>query len=157
MAVTSQSAHMFRLFTYILTLNSLLNIKYLTKSVSGYFPSKIPCYWVVPTRQICAYNKIWQYDRRHTDSVYCTAVHIPSQYARVSNGCHSLKVSLALPTPSTTVAYRRGVWGVQTPLPPTFRSFAKAEPNSQLRGIYIRNNLIRIWVSFICKLSGTPD
>jgi hypothetical protein len=36
-----------------------------------------------------------------------------------------------------------------------FRSFAKAEPNSQFRGIYIRSNLIRIWVSFICKLSGT--
>jgi hypothetical protein len=41
--------------------------------------------------------------------------------------------------------------------PPKFRSFDKAEPNSQFRGIYIRNNLIRIWVSFICKLSGTPD
>jgi hypothetical protein len=44
-------------------------------------------------------------------------------------------------------AYRRGggVWGVKTP--PKFRSFAKAEPNSQFRGIYIRNNPIRIWVS----------
>jgi hypothetical protein len=40
---------------------------------------------------------------------------------------------------------------------PKFRSFAKFEPNSQFRGIYIRNNVIRIWVSFICKLSGTPD
>jgi hypothetical protein len=58
----------------------------------------------------------------------------------------------------TSVAYQRGrVWGVQTPPPPKFRSFAKAEPNSQFRGIYIRNNLIRIWVSFICKLSETPD
>jgi hypothetical protein len=38
-----------------------------------------------------------------------------------------------------------------------FRNFAKAEPNSQFCGIYICKNLIRIWVSFICKLSGTPD
>jgi hypothetical protein len=44
---------------------------------------------------------------------------------------------------------------VQTP--PKVLSFAKAEPTAQFRGIYIRNNLIRIRVSFICKLSGTPD
>jgi hypothetical protein len=49
-----------------------------------------------------------------------------------------------------------GFGGVQPP-PPKFRGLAKAEPNSQFRGIYIRNNLIRIWVSLICKLSGTPD
>jgi hypothetical protein len=36
-------------------------------------------------------------------------------------------------------------------------SFDKAEPNSQFHGKYICNNLIRIWVSLICKLSGTPD
>jgi hypothetical protein len=36
------------------------------------------------------------------------------------------------------------VWGVQTP--PKFRSFEKAGPNSQFCGIYICNNLIRIWV-----------
>jgi hypothetical protein len=35
--------------------------------------------------------------------------------------------------------------------------FDKAEPNSQFRGKYIRNNLITIRVSPICKLSGTPD
>jgi hypothetical protein len=40
---------------------------------------------------------------------------------------------------------------------PKFRSFDKAKPNSQFRGKYIRDNLIRIWVSLICKLSGTPD
>jgi hypothetical protein len=52
-----------------------------------------------------------------------------------------------------------GVWGVQTPPPPPpkFRSFDKAKPNSQFHGKYIRNNLIRIRVSPICKLSGTPD
>jgi hypothetical protein len=49
-----------------------------------------------------------------------------------------------------------GIWVVQTPLPPKFRSFDKAEPNSQFRGKYTRNNLIRIWGSLICKLIGTP-
>jgi hypothetical protein len=40
---------------------------------------------------------------------------------------------------------------------PKFRSFEKAEPNSLFCGKYIRNNLIRIRVSIICKLSGNPD
>jgi hypothetical protein len=39
--------------------------------------------------------------------------------------------------------------GFKHPLPPKLRSFARAEPNSLFRGIYIRNNLIRIWVSLI--------
>jgi hypothetical protein len=56
-----------------------------------------------------------------------------------------------------SVAYRGGFWGIQSPLSPKFRSFEKAEQNSQFRGKYIRNNLIRIQVSLICKLSGTPD
>jgi hypothetical protein len=47
------------------------------------------------------------------------------------------------------------VWEVQTPL--KFRSVEKAELNSQFHGKYICNNLIRIWVSVICKLRGTPD
>jgi hypothetical protein len=47
-----------------------------------------------------------------------------------------------------------GVWGFQTP--PKFHTFDKGEPNSQFRGKYIHNNLIRIRVSLICKLSGTP-
>jgi hypothetical protein len=42
------------------------------------------------------------------------------------------------------------------PRPPKFLSFDKAEPNSQFRGKYIHNNLTRIRVSLICKLSGTP-
>jgi hypothetical protein len=54
------------------------------------------------------------------------------------------------------VAYR-GLFGVFKLPPPKFRSFDKAEPNSHFRGKYIRNNLIRIRVSVICKLSGTPD
>jgi hypothetical protein len=52
----------------------------------------------------------------------------------------------------------RGVWGVQPlPLPPKFQSFDITEPNSQFRGKYIRNNLLGIQVSLICKLSGTSD
>jgi hypothetical protein len=49
----------------------------------------------------------------------------------------------------------RGIWGFKPT--PKFRSFDKAEPNPLFRGKYIRNNLIRIRVSLICKLSGTPD
>jgi hypothetical protein len=49
-----------------------------------------------------------------------------------------------------------GVWGFKPP-PPKFRSFEKAWPNSQFRGIYICNNLIRIRVSLIYKLSETPN
>jgi hypothetical protein len=41
--------------------------------------------------------------------------------------------------------------------PQKFRSFDKVETNSQFRGKYIRNNLIRIRVSLICKLSRTPN
>jgi hypothetical protein len=49
----------------------------------------------------------------------------------------------------------KGGWGVEPP--PKFWSYDKAELNSQFRGKYIRNNLIRIRVSLICRLSGTPD
>jgi hypothetical protein len=49
------------------------------------------------------------------------------------------------------------VFNPDTPPPPKFQTFAKAEPNFQFRGIYIGKNLIRIWVSFICKLSGNPE
>jgi hypothetical protein len=48
-----------------------------------------------------------------------------------------------------------GVWGGSTP--PKFRSFEKAWPNSQFRGISICNNLIRIRVSLLYKLSETPN
>jgi hypothetical protein len=54
-----------------------------------------------------------------------------------------------------TVAYQGG-FGGSNPSPPKFRSFDKAEPNSQFHGKYIRN-LIRVLVSLIFKLSGTPD
>jgi hypothetical protein len=57
------------------------------------------------------------------------------------------------------VAYREvgGGGGLGGFNPPKFRSFDKAEPNSQFRGKYIRNNSITIQVSLICKLSGTPN
>jgi hypothetical protein len=42
-----------------------------------------------------------------------------------------------------SVAYRGEKRGFN---PPKFQSFDKAEPNSQFRGIYIRNNVIRIRV-----------
>jgi hypothetical protein len=53
--------------------------------------------------------------------------------------------------------HTEGGLGGSNPLTPKFRSFFKDEPNSQFRGNFIRNKLIRIWVSLICKLSGTPD
>jgi hypothetical protein len=43
------------------------------------------------------------------------------------------------------------------PPPPKFRSYDKAESNSQFRRKYVCNSLIRIRGSLICKLSGTPD
>jgi hypothetical protein len=49
-----------------------------------------------------------------------------------------------------------GFGGLKSPSP-KFRSFDKAQPNSQFCGKCIRNNLIKIRVSPICKLSGTPD
>jgi hypothetical protein len=36
----------------------------------------------------------------------------------------------------------RGVWGGGSTPPPKFRSFVKAQPNSQFRGKYIRNCLV---------------
>jgi hypothetical protein len=64
----------------------------------------------------------------------------------------SQRVHIAcLPLAATVHQWRTegGVWVVQTPPPPRFRSFAKAELNSHFRAIYIRKNLIRIWVSLI--------
>jgi hypothetical protein len=40
------------------------------------------------------------------------------------------------------VAYRGGGFGGFTPPPPKFRSFDKAETNSQFRGKYMRNCLV---------------
>jgi hypothetical protein len=54
-----------------------------------------------------------------------------------------------------TVTYRGGL-GVQTPSPLKFRSFDKAVPNFQFRKKYIPNKLIRIQLSLVYKLSGTP-
>jgi hypothetical protein len=56
-----------------------------------------------------------------------------------------------LQTPSGVLGGGGGV------LNPQFFSFDKAELNSQFHEKDIRNNLVRIWVSLICKLSGAPD
>jgi hypothetical protein len=58
-----------------------------------------------------------------------------------------------------SVAYRGGFGGLNPspPPPPKCLCFDRADPNSQFHGKYIRNNLIRIRVSPICKLSATPD
>jgi hypothetical protein len=54
------------------------------------------------------------------------------------------------------VIFQRGMrFGGFKP-PPKFQSFDKAKPNSQFRGKYIHNNLIRIQISLTCKLSGNP-
>jgi hypothetical protein len=58
---------------------------------------------------------------------------------------------------SSVSGVRRGWFGGFKPSPPKFRRFDKAEPNSQFRVKYIGNNLIRIRVSLIYKLSGTSD
>jgi hypothetical protein len=66
-----------------------------------------------------------------------------------------------LQTQKLVTYHYRNQWrterGSDAPPLPKFRSFDKAEPNSQFRGKHIRNNLIRIRVSPICKLRRTPD
>jgi hypothetical protein len=50
-----------------------------------------------------------------------------------------------------------GIWRVQPPSPSKFRSFAKAEPNSQFHGIYIREygfHSFANWVELLTK--GLP-
>jgi hypothetical protein len=63
-------------------------------------------------------------------------------------------ISMLLQVFSLTYAHAMAYRGGSTPPPTKCRSFDKAEPNSQFCGKYIRNNLIRIWLSLICKLSG---
>jgi hypothetical protein len=66
---------------------------------------------------------------------------------------HSKYVGITRYQDALNSGIQRGV-GVNPP--PKFRSFDKAEPNSQFRGKYIYNNLIRIRGSLILKLSETP-
>jgi hypothetical protein len=48
-------------------------------------------------------------------------------------------------------------WGGESYTHPSkFRSFDKVDTNSQFRGKYICDSLIRIQVSLVYKLSGTP-
>jgi hypothetical protein len=66
----------------------------------------------------------------------------------------TLNLSFVWP-PISTSDILRGSFGGSNP--PKFQSFDKVELNSQFYGKYIRNNLIRIRVSLICKLGGNPD
>jgi hypothetical protein len=76
-------------------------------------------------------------------------------HASAALGLLSVRDHLPIEYEAGLSGVSRGVGGVQTL--PKFRIFDKAEPNFQFRGKYILNNLIRIRVSLICKLSGTPD
>jgi hypothetical protein len=68
----------------------------------------------------------------------------------------SIQKNLVLTNSGTLTGLLGG--GIQIQIPPqNFWSFEKAEPNSLFCGIYIHNNIIRIQISFICKLSGIPD
>jgi hypothetical protein len=96
--------------------------------------------------------------RRRLNSVECGLVSctvvtnddLPFFVAKCQNQQHLRVLS------NSAVHGGGGGGGYSTP-PPEFPSFEKAEPNSQFHGIYIHNNVIRIWVQFICKLNGTPD
>jgi hypothetical protein len=61
---------------------------------------------------------------------------------RVVEKCPDIPVAVGSGVP-------RGGLGVSNPTPLKFRSFDKAEPNSQFRGKYIPNNIIRIRISLI--------
>jgi hypothetical protein len=51
------------------------------------------------------------------------------------------------------LVYRAGA-GLNPPEIP--RRFEKAEPNSQFHGIYIRNTVIRIWVTIYLQIDWNP-
>jgi hypothetical protein len=70
----------------------------------------------------------------------------------LQNNCHPSKHTVG----NVHKASTEGGLGGSTP-PPKFRSFDKAEPNSQVCVKYIRNNLMGIQILPICKLSGTLD
>jgi hypothetical protein len=84
----------------------------------------------------------------------------------VNNDSHTLDLSNSDPFSKiriiikhfTSVAYRGGggVLRGSNPPSPKFQSFDKVELKFQFHGKYSCNNLIRIWVSLICKLSRTP-
>jgi hypothetical protein len=97
----------------------------------------------------------------HTKARFQENVYLLSYHAIVTAPKHSPKRKIQQTCNCNRVpcssGASRGVWGGSTPTPPKFRNFNKAEPNSQFLGKYIQNNLIRIRISLIWKLSGTPD
>jgi hypothetical protein len=68
---------------------------------------------------------------------------------------HRLKYRL-LGRVLVAVVYRGGGGGVKKHPHPEIPNFWQSWSEFQFRGKYICNNLIRIRVSLICKLSGTP-
>jgi hypothetical protein len=87
---------------------------------------------------------------------------IVSDKSFIENQTHTFYVQKLFPKVVPLNGVPRGVWGFK--LPPKFRSFDKAESNSQFRGIYIRNNLIRIrfhsfanWVEPLIRGLPLPD
>jgi hypothetical protein len=88
--------------------------------------------------------------------VSCILVFMPGSLTCLHYKTNHIKLSRYSSSEGSAVQWRTE-GGVVNPPPPKFRSFDKAEPNSKFRGIYIRNNVIRIWVSLICKLIGPPD
>jgi hypothetical protein len=66
--------------------------------------------------------------------------------------CTRLPVAYLLLLHASGVPRGGGVQPPETaPHPSKFRSLDEAEPNSQFRGKYIRNNLIRMRGALICK------
>jgi hypothetical protein len=148
------------------------------------FFGDLACMSSLPVRSICRLraNPIpWHFCHSSTRCSHTTCINLPVlDEAKASANCcaRSINVSKPLPNWNSRNSYRvcshltwfhrfeyrymravacRGGGGLKTLPPSQFRCFAKAQPNSQFRGKYIRNNLIRIWVSLICKLSITPD
>ena len=93
--------------------------------------------------EILFYLRVFKRGPEH-DQISPLLVTVPLAYAYILVLLSHIRLG------SKGVAYRvgGGVWGVQPP-PPKFLSFDKAEPNSQFRGKYIRNNLTRIRLSLI--------
>jgi hypothetical protein len=86
--------------------------------------------------------------------------HSPTSYCVCPNIYIVCTCQLLHSTYSTKMVWCSGVprggFGCLTPSPPEILKFWQSCANSQSCGKYIHNNLIRIQVSPICKLSRTP-
>jgi hypothetical protein len=96
--------------------------------------------------------------------IFQQTIHYFSFRSKQWNEVETSKRIVCLVHPESYTQIMRGKWvhlwdkpDSCTPPPRKFQSFEKAEPNSQFRGNYIGNYLIRIRVSLVWKLNGTPD